>query len=206
MYAASDLERGNTNGGAEPALTGDIIENSHSKGAYVQLNNVNGGESGGQFTLTINYSTGMPGVYRTLYVNGEKVMDVDFPATDNWLWQTYADLEPITITLKPGTENTIRLIQEGDDESLGLNYKRFTVSPANGGGDLEEGERTVEYEAENGILGGGATYRGNQANASGGAHVGDLHVLGAYCEIAGFDGRRKRRKHRLGNSLCMRHR
>lgn len=188
VYAASDLERGNTNGGAEPALTGDIIENSHSKGAYVQLNNVNGGESGGQFTLTINYSTGMPGVYRTLYVNGEKVMDVDFPATDNWLWQTYADLEPITITLKPGTENTIRLIQEGDDESLGLNYKRFTVSPANGGGDLEEGERTVEYEAENGILGGGATYRGNQANASGSAHVGDLHVLGAYCEIAGFDG------------------
>lgn len=171
VFEAEDCELG---GGV--TSNGTIVEGMHKAGAYVQLNNVDGGTDGGEFTLTINYSTGMPDVFKALYVNGEYVEDIEFLPTDNWLWQTYGDME-VTVSLKPGAENTIRIDNGAEENAYGLNFDRFTISPKDMGHD---GERLVEYEAENGILGGGAKVSGSA--------VGDMHRIGAYCEIPGFDG------------------
>ena len=187
VYNPEDCELGDDQGENVPYIKDGVIQWTENNGAYVQLNNVNGGENGGEFNLTINYAAGMPGVYRTLYVNGERIMDVDFARTDEWYWNTYADTT-VTITLKLGEENTIRLICEGTDGTLGLNYKRFTVSPYQTVD--EDGERNLTYEAENALYGGGARVE-NMADASGGQHVGCLHYDNSYCEFRGLDGGRE---------------
>ena len=170
VFEAEDCELGVV------TVNGTIVEGMHKAGAYVQLNNVDGGAEGGEFTFTINYSTGMPDVFKALYVNGEYVEDIEFLPTDNMLWQTYGDME-VTVSLKPGAENTIRIDNGPEENPYGLNFDYFIISPKDMGHD---GERLVEYEAENGILGGGAKVSGNA--------VGDMHKIGAYCEIPGFDG------------------
>ena len=170
-FEAEDCELG---GGV--TTNGSIVEGMHKAGAYVQLNGVDGGAEGGEYLLTINYSTGMPDVVKALYVNGEYVKDLAFLPTDNWLWQTYGNLE-VTVTLNPGAENTIRIDNGAEENAYGLNFDYFTISPVNSG---EDGKRLVTYEAENGTLGGGAKVSGSA--------VGDMHRIGAYCEISGFDG------------------
>lgn len=171
VYEAEDCELG---GGV--TVNGDIVEGMHTAGAYVQLNNVNGGAEGGAFILRMRYSTGMPDVFKKLYVNGQYIKDIEFPATDNWLWQTYDDIE-VTVQLNAGTDNTIRIDNGEEENAYGLNFDRFTILSSDGS---QDGKRLVEYEAENGILGGGASVSGSA--------VGNMHYIGAYCEIAGFDG------------------
>ena len=50
VYEAEDCELG---GGV--TVNGDIVEGMHTAGAYVQLNNVNGGAEGGAFILRMRH-------------------------------------------------------------------------------------------------------------------------------------------------------
>lgn len=118
VFAATtryEAESAAINGGAKitPANSDAISGKS-----FVGDNNLIGTDSvvftvnvadAGAYTLTIAYGTINPDAADTIYVNGAKVADVLFPATEKWLWEATSE-KTLTqeVTLIAG-ENKIKI-------------------------------------------------------------------------------------------------
>lgn len=101
-YGPLDYELGGGANVQTDSTRGTYVADTHKEGAYIQINNVDGGGRHGR--AKHRYITEMGECTRDLYVNGEKVQEILFPITDTTgYWQTWGEIK-VEITLKPGTE------------------------------------------------------------------------------------------------------
>lgn len=111
---------------ASNASNGHFVRVGTDIGEYNQINHVNGYD-GGRVQMTIRYANGAGHINtKALYVNDEKVDDIQFvPTSPNNDWTTFDDLT-VTVELKPGTANTIRLINEAETVYT-LRLDKYTI-------------------------------------------------------------------------------
>ncbi len=123
-YAAANAS---VSGGAilandDAATGGKCVQNLHPTGSSLQFNDVNGGASGGRATITIHYAAEDNAKLR-LSVN-----DVDYSFVNTrstGAWDNYTGQSYLTVPLKPGKANVIRLT--GGNGGVNVDY--ITVNP-----------------------------------------------------------------------------
>jgi len=101
---------------------GKSIQNLHRDGAYFQFDNVDGGANGGRATIDIHFSAETRSKLQ-LFVNGEDESFLNALATGGW--SDFSGDTSLTVSLKPGKTNTIKLV--GDHG--GVNIDTVTISP-----------------------------------------------------------------------------
>ena len=183
-YEAEDGECGN---GAITGTEGDVdcVKEMHNPEAFNEISNVNGG-AGGSVTLVIVYATGCDdAVTKSLYVNDVDVQQIAFTKGD---WTEFIESEPITITLKSGTTNKIKLQNDADDNE-GVNIDKYIVSTSSSdtsssatsssSSSSSSGGDDGKYEAEDGTIGDLAEIR----TEYGVVCVGGMHNQDAWNEV-----------------------
>jgi hypothetical protein len=123
-YAAADATVG---GGAviaddSAAEGGKNAGNLHLADSFVEFSEINGGENGGRNIITIHYATPEKAKLR-LSVNGTDYSFVNTLPTG--AWNDYAGRSCLTVPLKPGKANVVRLT--GGHGGVNVDY--ITVSP-----------------------------------------------------------------------------
>jgi hypothetical protein len=98
------------------ASGGAYVGNMHIANASCQINGINGG-SGGTKLLNIIYALSETSTL-SIYVNGTLVQSPTFPTTGDW--SLFTGNVPLSITLNPGTGNTITLV--GGHGGINLDY------------------------------------------------------------------------------------
>lgn len=104
------------------ASGGKSVQNLHLAGAYLQLNDVSGGEKGGRATIDI-YFAATTNAKLQLTVN-----DVDYSllnTRDTGGWHNYTGHSYFTVSLRPGNANTIRLTGGNG----GVNVDHIAITP-----------------------------------------------------------------------------
>jgi hypothetical protein len=123
-YAAANasVSGGATLANDDAADGGKCVQNLHLAGASLQFNDVNGGADGGRATINIHYAAGENAKLR-LTVNDADYSFVNTRATG--AWNDYTGQSQLTVPLKPGKANVIRLT--GGNGGVNVDY--ITVSP-----------------------------------------------------------------------------
>ena len=116
---------GATIGDDEAASGGKCVQNLHLADSYLQFDNVNGGNNAGRATLDIHYATADKGKLR-LTVNSEDYSFLNTFSTGSW--KSYAGNAYLTIPLRPGPTNVIRLT--GGHGSVNVDYLAVTHLPS----------------------------------------------------------------------------
>ncbi len=132
--------------------------NFNSSGGFVEWSNVDGG-AGGSAELTFRYALGNSDRTGELVING---VSQSFTTTGTGAWTTYQTVVVVT-TLNTGTNNTIRLVSNGQD--LG-NIDEVVVEVEG----QDSGVVSTYLEAESGILN-APMQMANDASASAGQYV-----------------------------------
>lgn len=115
--------------------TGNHIGEMHISGAYFEFTNVDGG-TGGNATICLQYATsdGSPSV--SVAANGGFSESVSLSSTGGW--ENYTGNECLTLTLKSGKTNTIRISHLNG----GANIKFITVAHSGSDGGNSD---SIEY-------------------------------------------------------------
>ncbi|MDQ6418855.1 glycosyl hydrolase family 18 protein [Paenibacillus sp. LHD-117] len=109
------------------ASGGSAIGSMHFNNAYNQVQNVNGGQAGGKYELTIRFATGDAVATKALYVNGSKVAYIEFKSTGGW--NTFVN-KTVEVTLNPGATNSIKLQNDGGQTfTYGVEIDNYSLSP-----------------------------------------------------------------------------
>lgn len=109
------------------ASGGSAIGSMHNNNAYTQIQNVDGGQAGGKYELTIRYATGDAVATKALYVNGAKVTDLQFNSTGGW--NTFVN-KTVEVTLNAGATNSIKLQNDGGSTfTYGVEVDKYSLSP-----------------------------------------------------------------------------
>jgi hypothetical protein len=103
------------------ASGGKTVQNLHLEGSYLEWKNIDG-KNGGRATIDIYYATADNAKVK-LTVNGEDLSFVNARGTGGW--SDYSGHSYITVPLKAGKSNTIRL----DGGYGGVNVDYITVTP-----------------------------------------------------------------------------
>jgi hypothetical protein len=165
-YAAGDVyyeaENGVLTGGASVAADpnaslGYKVGFLNNVGDSVQWNNVSVANAG-TYSLTIHYSNGYPDTrYKSLYVNGSKVVQVGFPATGNW--NIYGTVT-VSASLQEGS-NTIKLqFDSADSAGTDIDYL-FVPGATSAWSVMNDSDPIVGYTSTTGSIvhdGGAAGY------------------------------------------------
>lgn len=104
--------------GAKPDGSGErYIRDLHNEGAYFEFKNVDGGK-GGRATIGLHYATIEKLVKLSLTVNGKDYSMINAVCTEDWT--IYTGFTGLTVTLDPGTVNTIRFT--GGYQGIDIDY------------------------------------------------------------------------------------
>ncbi|HEV2694156.1 MAG TPA: carbohydrate-binding domain-containing protein [Verrucomicrobiae bacterium] len=106
----------------DAASGGKCVQNLHLTGAGVQLNQIDGGETGGQATINIHYATADRAKLK-LTVNAADYSFVNIFPTGGW--DQFKGSSGLTVPLKPGKNNSIELT--GGNGGVNVDY--IEVSP-----------------------------------------------------------------------------
>jgi hypothetical protein len=117
------LAGGATVSSSANAENGQYVGNMHLSGASDTISGVDGGASGGSYTLTIRYATNDTNPTLDLYVNGTFVGTLTFTKTNGW--ETFASTST-SITLNAGAGNTI-MFKHNATNTGGVNLDTLRV-------------------------------------------------------------------------------
>lgn len=124
VYEAEDAEFANTNTEAAQPNTEKFEYNGNQitavtnlmiTGAYVAFNNADGGENGGRVNIKLKYSAKTQ-CYAKLIVNGRDYSFINLMGTGGKGF--FKGESNITVTMKPGENNTISLTEFNSAVSL----------------------------------------------------------------------------------------
>jgi len=108
----------------DSASGGKSVQNLHLAGAFVELNQVEGGKRGGQATIDVRYASAENAKIRLL-VNGADYSLLNAFATGGW--SKYNGHTSLTVPLGSGATNTIKLVGGNG----GVNVDSISVIPLN---------------------------------------------------------------------------
>jgi Glycosyl hydrolase family 9/Carbohydrate binding module (family 6) len=150
-------------------------------GAAMTLLSVDGG-AGGAATLQLRFSNGYSNARSlSVYINGSRVHQVSFASTGSW--NTFADSAAFQVDLRAGSSNEIRIQRDtSDDPAADIDFLKVTSSAP-----PPPSSTAVRYEAEAGVLSGGARVQ-DASNASGGRVVGALNDPGGSVTVSSVNG------------------
>ncbi|QYM78152.1 carbohydrate-binding protein [Horticoccus luteus] len=181
-FAALQAESASSGGGTViehnyAGYNGSGFANLPNSGGWVEFTNVDGG-SGGSATLTIRYAQGSGTRKGALIVNGA-TQAITFGSTGAWdTWKT----QSVTVSLKSGATNTIRLQSNGQDFP---NVDEISVDAASGGGSSSASSNSLQ--AESASYGGGTVVEKNYGGYKGSGFV-NLPSSGGYVQFNNVDG------------------
>ena len=116
--------------------------------------------------VTLRYANSDPASTLSVYVNNEKIEQVDLPRTDSWDTWGY---QTSKLMLKAGENKITYKIDDGDIGKVNVDYISLPFEPAPG----------TKYEAELGLLENGAEVNTDHSDYSGTGFLGGFRNAGA---------------------------